>query len=137
MLAVAELLPEATVIPVEVVAIETSAPVPLSETVCGELEALSLRVSVPVSAPPAVGENVTEIAQVAVGAIAFAVQVFFCAKGPETAMPVIVKGELPELVSVMVWAALVDPTPCDEKVSVAGESVTPGIAATMVSVPLT
>jgi hypothetical protein len=41
------------------------APVPLNCAVCGELEALSLTVSVPVTEPVAVGVKVTEIWQFA------------------------------------------------------------------------
>jgi len=109
-LAVAEPPTELTVIPVEVVAIETSAPLPLSETVCGELEALSVRVSVPVIAPPAVGENVTEIAQLALAAT-LVPQVLVSAKFPEAPIEAILRVAFPELVSVIVCAALVEPTP--------------------------
>jgi hypothetical protein len=38
-------------------------PLPLSETVCGVLPALSLKLSVPVLVPTAVGENVTDAVQ--------------------------------------------------------------------------
>lgn len=40
-------------------------PVPVSDAVCGLLGALSVMVSVPETVPPTVGENVTEIVQLA------------------------------------------------------------------------
>src|SRR5580704_5846291 len=86
-----------------------SHPFPVSGIVCGLPVALSMTVSVPVRAPTAVGANVTLIVQVAAAArVAGATgQLFVCAKSPEPAIALIVKGPVPELVSVSGIAALV------------------------------
>ena len=69
-------------------------PVPLNVAVCGEFEALSLTVSIPVLAPRAVGVNVTEILQLAPAASVFGASGHFevCPKSPETEILLIVSG---------------------------------------------
>ena len=124
MVAVAE-PPEEAVIPVEGVETETVDPVPDSVTVCGELGALSLIVRVPVRAPPAVGAKVIEIVQLALGAM-LPLHVSDSEKFPTVCVAKMLRGAFPELVSVMVCAALVEPTACEGKLSVDGERVTAG-----------
>jgi hypothetical protein len=86
-------------------------PLPVSVTVCGLPEALSVSVSVPVRAPLAVGVNVTLIVQLPPAAIVEGEsgQLFVCAKSPVLAMPVINKGPVPEFVIITGWGALVVP----------------------------
>jgi len=79
----------------------TVAPVPTSDTVCGDVLELSVTVSVPVREPPAVGVNVTEIAQFAPVAT-LDPQVFVSAKSPDAAMDVMLKAADPLFVSVTV-----------------------------------
>lgn len=124
MLAVAE-PPEEADIPVEVVETETFAPDPLNATVCGESGALSVIVIAPVNVPPAVGVKVTEIVQFAAAAT-FAPQLFVSAKFVEAEIDVMLSAALPELVSVTLCAALVEPTASEEKFRLVGESVAPG-----------
>jgi hypothetical protein len=88
-------------------------PVPVSVTVCGLPAALSVMVKVPARAPVAVGVNVTLITQFApaasvAGLIGQAVApVLVCAKSPDAAKEMIVRGPVPVFVSVTVCAALV------------------------------
>jgi len=56
-------------------------PVPVSEIVCGLLEALSVMVNVPLRVPPPVGVNVTLIVQLELAAT-LEPQVLVCAKSP-------------------------------------------------------
>jgi hypothetical protein len=69
-------------------------PVPLNCAVCGEFEALSLTVSVPVRAPRAVGVKVTEIVQLSFAANVFGDNGQFevCAKSPAVEIPAMVRG---------------------------------------------
>jgi hypothetical protein len=69
------------------------APVPLNYAVCGELEALSLTVSVPVSVPRALGVKVTEIAQFAPApnVLGDSGQFDVCAKLPVVEIPAMVR----------------------------------------------
>ena len=69
-------------------------PVPLNVVVCGEFEALSLTVRVPVRAPNAVGVNVTEILQLSLAANVPGDMGQFevWAKSPEVEMPAMVRG---------------------------------------------
>jgi len=72
-------------------------PVPLKEELWGELEALSVTVKVPLSAPVPKGVKVTEIVQLlrAARVLGDTGQVEFCAKSPEA--------EILEIVSGVVW----------------------------------
>ena len=65
----------------------TVEPVPVIATVCGDALALSVIASVPVRNPPAVGVNVTDMAQL-VPACRLDPQVFVSLKSPVTAMEV-------------------------------------------------
>ena len=56
-------------------------PVPVSEIVCGLLEALSVMVNVPLRVPPPVGINVRLIVQLELAAT-LEPQVLVCAKSP-------------------------------------------------------
>jgi hypothetical protein len=99
----------------ETAAAETPAPVPFRVTVWLEavLPALSEIVNVAVRAPPAAGENVTEILHDPEMATLPA-QVFVVAKSPAfvpaMAMLEIVSAPVPPLLSVTVCAELVVPT---------------------------
>ena len=94
-----------------------SMPEPDSETNCGLFTAESVRVSVPERVPEEVGVNVTWIVQVPLFA-AIETQLLVCAKSPVAWIPVTVRGPLPELVTVMVWALPVVPTVSAVKVRV-------------------
>jgi hypothetical protein len=92
-------------------------------------------VRVPARAPVAVGVNVTLIVQVfdpaVAGKVAGAIgqadaPVLVCAKSPDAAMEMIVRGPVPVFVSVTVCAALVVLTNWLPKVSVVGASPTAG-----------
>lgn len=91
-------------------------PVPLNVSVCGLLVALSVIVTVAARAPEALGAKVTEIVQEAPAASVAGLEghVFVWAKSPAfapaNAMPLIESGDVPEFVSVAVFAALVDPS---------------------------
>lgn len=106
-------------------------PVPLSATLCGELPALSVRVSVPVSVPPVVGAKNTEMVQLP--AIARPVpQVLVWLKllafVPVTAIEPIDSAALPVFVTVKTCAALEVPVSCAAKVSAEALTNTPGVA---------
>ena len=81
-------------------------PVPDSVTVCGLPVALSVTVTVPGWLPRAVGVNVTLMEQLAPAATE-APQVLACAYCALATMLVMLSAAVPELVSVMVCAALV------------------------------
>jgi hypothetical protein len=89
------------------VATGTPPPVPERLTVCGLPVALSVIVSAPTIVPVAVGVKVTLIVQLAPAANPVP-QVFVCANGALATMEVNVTEPL--LVSVTVWAGLVEPT---------------------------
>ncbi len=92
---------------------EKSVPVPVSETVCGLPDALSMIVTEAERLPVADGVNVTLMEQFAFTASValLAGHVFVCAKSlllvPVRVMLEMVSGAVPELVSVTLWAALV------------------------------
>ena len=69
-------------------------PVPLNGAVCGEFEALSLTVSVPVRAPTAVGVKVTETWQLSLApsVLGDTGQVEVSAKSPDVEIPSMVRG---------------------------------------------
>jgi hypothetical protein len=102
-----------------------AAPVPVNNTVCGEPIALSVTLTVPVLLPAAVGVNVTDRVQVPLAA-RLEPQFWLTAKSPETTIEVRANAALPEFVSVTVWAVLVVPVVCEEKVRLVGESVADG-----------
>ena len=79
---------------VEVDKVTGRTPVPLKEEVWGELEALSVTVKVPLSAPVTKGVKVTEIAQLlrAARVLGDSGQVEVCAKSPDAAILVMVRG---------------------------------------------
>ena len=112
----------------------TAAPVPtpLSETVCGEPEALSAMLSVAVSAPMEAGLKVTVIAHVALIARA-AVQVLVCVKELSPLMDtgglVHVSAAVPELVTVIFCVAAYAPTVVLAKVRLPADRLTAGTAA--------
>jgi hypothetical protein len=91
------------------VKLTASAPVPVNCAVCGELEALSLTVSVPEREPVALGVKVTEIVQLVLAAsVAGEIgHVEVCAKFPETEIPLIVRGVVWVLVRTKLSAVLV------------------------------
>ena len=109
---VEQLPPEGQFAPVAA-AREKSVPVPVSETVCGPPDALSVIVTEAVRLPVADGVNVTLMEQFAFTASValLAGQVLVCAKSlafvPVTAMLEIVRGAVPEFVSVTLCAELV------------------------------
>src|SRR5437868_14330879 len=95
------------------------APVPVSDTFCGLLEAESVRVSVPVRVPPAVGVKVTLTVQLAPAARLLP-QLLLCEKSPLVVMELNVTAPAVSLVAVTVWGALRAPTFCEANVSMAG-----------------
>jgi len=99
--------------------------VPLSETVCGLPTALSVNVTVPVRLPAVLGASVTLIAQFAPAA-RVAPQVLVWAKFALTAIPEIVSGAVPLLVSVMSRGSLVEPSSSLPKVRLFAEKATLG-----------
>jgi hypothetical protein len=107
-------------------------PVPLTETVCGEVYALSVIPSEAVRAPVVVGLKVTVIVQVALTAT-LVPQVFACVNEvgfvPEKAMPLIMRVDDPVFLSVTAWVALAYPCTVAGKLRVDGESVTCGAFA--------
>jgi hypothetical protein len=121
-------------------------PAPFSVTVCGEPLALSATETVAVKLAAEVGVKVTETVQLAPAA-SVSPQVLVSAKSlelvPAMEIPVIESVALPVFISVVDCAALVAPATA-EKVSVAGESETPGaegavpvpLSATVCGVPL-
>jgi uncharacterized protein YaaW (UPF0174 family) len=112
-------------------------PVPLSATVCGELAALSAKLSVAVSAPVAAGLKVTVTAQEALTA-SVALQVLVCVNDvglvPPMLTPVTVMEALPELVSVTDCVADEELIAVEEKVRLVVERVVAG-AGDVVAVP--
>jgi hypothetical protein len=80
---------------------------------------------VPVRVPVAVGVKVTEIVHFAPAATELP-QVCVSAKSPEALIDVMESAAVPEFVSVMVCAALVEPVVCEANVRLVGERVTAG-----------
>jgi len=95
---------------IEGAATDVMEPVPVSEIVCGLLEALSVSVSVPVRVPAAVGVNFTLIVQLAPAATELP-QVPSPAKAKSPLKAALnVRVALPVLVSVVNCAPLLVPT---------------------------
>jgi hypothetical protein len=99
-------------------------PVPLRLTFWGLFEALSVKVSVPLAAPAAVGVNVTPTAQLAPAGTGVPQVLPEIAKGPLIPTLEIVRDVLWRLVSVTVTAALVLPTVTVPKLNELADSVT-------------
>ena len=106
---------------------ELEAPVPVSDTFCGLLEAESVSVSVPVRVPPAVGVKVTLTVQLAPAARLLP-QLLLCEKSPFVVMELNVTAPAVSLVAVTVFAALLVPTFCDANVRLVGVTETAGCA---------
>lgn len=120
------MLPTAVLLKVSDVAeIVTGAlPVPVRLTVCGLFRALSVKVSVPVAAPTAVGEKVTPATQLAPAAM-LAPQVLLAIAKPALAPTFVMpNATLARFVSVTVFAALVLPTASVPKLKLLEETVT-------------
>ena len=99
-------------------------PVPLRLTVCGLLPALSVKASVPVAAPVAVGVNVTPTLQLAPAATLVPQVLVAIPKGPLTVMAENTSNPLWLLVSVTDLAELVEPTAVVLKLKDVADSVT-------------
>jgi hypothetical protein len=108
-------------------------PVPLSLTVWGDVEPLSVTEIDPVNVPTAPGVNVTEIVQVAGEGPSVVPQVLVWAKSPLAGAIEIGVDAVPVFFTVTVFAALVVPTVCAANVSLVGETVT--MATAPVPVP--
>jgi len=111
---------------------EKSTPVPVRASVCGELAALSLNVTVPVRTPATVGVNTTCTVQTPAGANVLP-QVLPPAsklKSPLAAIPATVSGTPPLFVRVTVCDGATKPTPTAPKLNPpTGDSETPGGAS--------
>jgi hypothetical protein len=103
--------------------------VPLRVTNCGELDALSWTLKVPVTFPFTVGAKLTNILQLLFGGTG-AVQVFVCLKPALAEMPDTVREAVPVLVSVTVFDPLVEPTRSFPKLRLVGdtEPIATGVA---------
>src|ERR1039457_4604332 len=109
-------------------------PLPLRETAVGLLLALLVTVRVPVRAPDAVGLNVTVTVQEP--PTAMLVQLLVWLKSPVTATFETVAEVVPELVTVTVCAAAVEPTSVRAKDRPAGAALSTGPGAVPVPVRL-
>ena len=87
----------------------------------------------PVRVPPAVGVNVTLIAQCAPAA-RLEPQLLLCAKSPLAATAEILRAAFPEFVSVIAWLALVVPCAWLANVKLVGERAADGAVTTPVPV---
>src|SRR5882724_8499620 len=106
--------------------VELLIPDPVSPTVSELLLALLVTVSVPVRVPPVVGVNLTDTVQEP--PTATLVQLFVWLKSPVTETPETVAAAVPELLTVTVWALVVEPTivPAKERLAGAAFSTGPG-----------
>jgi hypothetical protein len=103
-------------------------PVPVSDTLCGLPDALSVTVIEPERVPVAVGVKVTLIKQFAPAA-SVVPQLFACAKSLLLVMLAMPITSSPLLVSVIVCGALVTPTGCEPKFRLAGVRLAAGAPA--------
>ena len=94
---------------------ELEAPVPVSDTFCGLLEAESVRVSVPVRVPAPVGVKVTLMVQLTPAARLLP-QLLVWEKSPLVVMELMLMELAVSLVAVTVCGALLLPTFCEAKV---------------------
>ena len=114
---------------------EKSAPVPVSETDCGELPALLAMFKIAERVPAADGANETTMPQL--DPAASDALHWFCnekstAFGPDTVTPLTVSGALPALVSVTDWLPAL-PTTCVVKLTFEGASAATGTVPVPVS----
>jgi hypothetical protein len=107
-------------------------PVPVSETVCGLPEALSVTVTEPDRVPMVAGVKVTLIVQVAPTA-SVVPQLFVSAKSPVIVIPEMVNGAVPVFESVALCVGLAVPIVCPLNVRVDGEAVAMGAVPVPVS----
>jgi hypothetical protein len=102
-------------------------PVPESEMLWGLPVALSVMLTDAVRGPEAVGVKVTLMEQLPPAATGLP-QVLLCAKSPElvpvTTTVLIFRVAFPVLLTVTVWAELVEPTPCEANVRLEAERLT-------------
>ena len=125
-------LPKLRLVGLRVTVGAATTPVPVSGIFCGLSLALSAMLIVALRAPLAEGENVTLMAQepLAANVLGLVGQVFVWPKSaafaPFTAIPVMVSGAAPVLVSVTVWEALVVPTFWLPKLTLDGDRLTTG-----------
>jgi hypothetical protein len=94
-------------------------PDPLRLAECGEPEALSVTLTLPLRVPTTVGAKVTEIVQLPPAATVEP-HVLVCAKSPDAAILVIVSAAVPPFDSVSAWVALVVPRDWPAKLNAAG-----------------
>jgi hypothetical protein len=128
MVAVADPPGEAIVSALALEARATEAPPPVRLTVCVDGLALSVIVSEPVRAPAAVGVKVIAMVQLLPPAT-LVPQVLVSAKSPLATIDVTAKVAVLPLVMVTVCAALVEPTACELKVRLPGETAAAGTTA--------
>ncbi len=98
-------------------------PVPLSDTVCGELAALSVTVKIPLRLPAALGEKVTETVQLAPPASALGLSGHeeVCAKSVKLVLMLVIRNAaLWLLVRVTICDVLLVPKACPPYVNVPG-----------------
>jgi hypothetical protein len=118
-----------------VIVATVAVPVPVRFTVCGEFDAASVTVIVPVRVPAAVGVNVTLTMQFA-PPFSVGGHVFVCPKSP--AEPIVTDvAPVPVFLTVTGLLALVLPTACEANVKLAGVAVTVITVAVPVPVKLT
>ena len=110
---------------------EMALAVPVTLMTWGEPEALSVRVTVSVRVPEAVGTKVMLMEHVPLGLITAALQVLGLLKSPGLAPPAttveIVREPVPVLVTVTVIGPLLAPWEMAGKVTVLEESITLGV----------
>ena len=99
-------------------------PVPLRETVCGLVIALSVKVRAPVAAPSPAGVNVTPTVQVPLAAMLAPHVLVAIPNGPVATMLLMLSAVLRRLVTVTERAVLVLPVARFPKLKLLGENVT-------------
>src|SRR6266478_3608718 len=107
-------------------------PVPVSDTVCGLPEALSVMVRVPVRVPVAVGVKVTLTVQLVLTA-RLVPQLLLCAKSPLAVMLATLAAAVPVFDTVTGCDALLPPSTCAAKVSVLVDTAMTGAVPVPVS----
>jgi len=107
-------------------------PVPVSDTVCGLPDALSVMLKVPVRVPVAVGVNVTLTVQLVLAA-RLVPQLLLCAKSPLAVMLATLAAAVPVFDTVTGCEALLLPSTCAAKVRALVETVMAGAAPVPVS----
>ncbi len=107
-------------------------PAPVSETLCGLFEALSVMVSAPVREPLAVGVKVTLTVQLELAAT-LVPQLLVCAKSPLAVMLETLAAAVPVFDTMTGCDALLLPSTCAEKVSVLVDTAMTGAVPVPVS----